>query len=127
MRITLAWFVALVMLAGCATRGAESGPRRDRDVITAEEIEEINVATAFDVIRQLRPEYLRSRGQMSLRDSEPEYAVVYLNGVKYGGLEQLRTIRAMDIAEIRYIGASDATTRWGTGHFGGVIEITVKT
>jgi hypothetical protein len=27
------------------------------------------------------------------------------------------------VKEIRYISASDATTRWGTGHSGGVILV----
>ncbi len=118
--------LAFLVFAACASNPGSDSPGRQRDVITAEEIAQLNVATAFDIVRQLRPEYLRSRGTMSLREGGSEYAVVYMNGMRLGGPEQLHQIRASDVQTIRYINASDATTRWGTGHTGGVIEVTVK-
>lgn len=118
--------VLATAMAACSSNPSGDTPSRQRDLITAEEIAAINVATAFDVVRQLRPEFLRSRGTMSLRETGGEYAVVYMNGMRMGGPEQLHQIRASDVETIRYISATDATTRWGTGHTGGVIEVTVK-
>jgi hypothetical protein len=48
---------------------------------------------------------------------------VYLNNVRHGGVMSLRDILVTDIQEIRFISASDATTRWGTGHGSGVIMV----
>lgn len=126
LRRSLFTLLAGAILAACSGNPGTDSPNRQRDLISPEEIAELNVSTAYDVVRQLRPEYLRSRGTMSLREAGGEYAVVYLNGMRLGGLDQLNSIRATDVQMIRYISASDATTRWGTGHTGGVIEVVVK-
>lgn len=127
MRRSLLPVLAALAFAACASSGGTgSTSPRDRNLITAEEISALNVATAFDVVRQLRPEFLRSRGTMSMRQADSEYAIVYMNGMRLGGPEQLHQIRATDVQAIRYISAADATTRWGTGHTGGVIEVIVK-
>jgi hypothetical protein len=123
-------FIGTVLLAGMLAAACGSAPRngppRSRNVITAEEIAPLNVSTAWDIVQRLRPDYLRSRGSTSITRPSAQYAVVYVNGVRAGGLEQLRSIRAGDVETIRYISASDATTRWGTDHSGGVIEVTTK-
>lgn len=123
---TIAILALTMAIVGCSSRGAPDRPGRERHLITAQEINELNLSTAYDVVRHLRPEFLRSRGTMSLRNTRGEFAVVYINGMRAGGLDQLNAIRANDVDTIRYISASDATTRWGTGHTGGVIEVTVK-
>ena len=41
-----------------------------------------------------------------------------------GGVEELRSIRAEHVVEIRYMSASEATTRFGTGYTGGLILVT---
>jgi hypothetical protein len=38
----------------------------------------------------------------------------------------LRNVRVMDIREIRYLSDPEATTRYGTGHAGGVIHVLLK-
>jgi hypothetical protein len=43
--------------------------------------------------------------------------------VRHGDIQSLRSILIEEIAEVRFISASDATTRWGTGHAGGVIQV----
>jgi len=43
-----------------------------------------------------------------------------------GELITLQNIPVAEIAEIRYISGPDATTRWGTGVLGGVIEVIRK-
>ena len=80
-------------------------------------------ATAFEVVQELRPHYLRARGPSSGMNPAPAYPIVYLNDFRAGGLEALRSIRIVEIEEIRYISAADATTRWGTGHTAGVIQV----
>ena len=116
--------LAVLCVAACASSSAAT-PRRTRDVITAEEIARTRPGTAYDVVEALRPEFLRSRGPVST-DGTQEYAVVYLDGVRAGGLIELRRVPAEVLAEIRYISGPDATTRYGTGHAGGAILITTK-
>lgn len=41
-------------------------------------------------------------------------------------VDSLRQLSADQIYRIQYINASDATTRFGTDHFGGAILITTK-
>jgi hypothetical protein len=49
--------------------------------------------------------------------------VVYLNDNRLGGTDQLRQLAISEISEIRYYSASEATTKWGTGHSAGAIQI----
>lgn len=120
-------YVALLAaLAGCASSGNGSRSLQSRNVITAAEVQEINVTTVYEAIMQLRPHFLQSRGQTSIRDPSAGEPVVYVNGVRYGSTSTLQGLRAMDVAEIRFLSASDATTRYGTGHVGGVIEVRTR-
>ena len=70
--------------------------------------------------------FLRTRGATSLQDLTPVQAVVYLDGVRYGKLESLRTLNIDEIREIEFISAGDATTRYGTDHLGGAILIRTR-
>ena len=118
----------VLLLAACAI--APSGAGRmsgeDRDVLTAAEISQSGGATAYEVIAQLRPEFLRSRGLSSLLAATAPTAVVYMDNVQLGGLEVLRTVGAQTISRVEYLSASDATTRFGTDHTGGAILISTK-
>ena len=61
------------------------------------------------------------RYQMSKEDLAD--LVVYLNENRLGGSDQLRQVAVSDIREIRYFNSSEATTKWGTGHSAGAIQI----
>src|SRR5688572_5259613 len=122
--------LALVLLGGCS-----SGPApvrelgfRDRTILTTEEIQNARAPswTVWELLTQLRPEYLRSRGQSSLRTTGPTTAVIYVNEMRFGELDLLRTMNAEQVLRVQYINAADATTRFGTDHFGGAILITTK-
>jgi hypothetical protein len=110
-----------LLAAACASGGGsgEGGPRRDRNLITSEELIQFSdVGTAYDAIQRLRPAWLRGRGGSSVR--------VFIDGLDMGDTRILRNYRAMAIRECRFISAADATTRWGTGFSGGVIEIFMR-
>jgi hypothetical protein len=89
-------------------------------------MEALQVATAYEVVEQLRPEYLRNRGPTSVSRPTPPEAVVYLDGVRQGGLETLRRIRKQTLREIRYMDAREATTLYGTGHRAGAILVVTR-
>jgi hypothetical protein len=126
--------VALIclLLAACGSVRPESSPTGfagdKRNIITYEEIKAAKTPgwSAWDLIAQTRPNFLRSRGATSLRDPTPVRAVIYLDGVMYGKLESLRTLNVEEIREIEFISAGDATTRFGTDHLGGAILIRTR-
>ncbi len=128
-RVIIAITLSL-MIAGCGSGPAPTSGLgyRNRTILTLEEIRESRTgeSTAFELIQKMRPEYLRSRGASSLRDTTPATAVVYVDDIRYGELESLRTMSADQVFQIRYLSASDATTRFGTDHLGGAILITTK-
>jgi len=123
-------------LAACATGGAATAGSRARgsgDVLTAEEIaKRPGITNAYDAVHLLRPAFLHSRGQTSLNaasttgELEPLPAV-FVDNQQFGSATSLREIPVSDVKEIRFISASDATTRWGTGYPNGVIQVVRRT
>lgn len=74
-----------------------------------------NASTAMEVVRRLRPAWLLARG------ADP---VVYVDNVRRpGGVDALFSVPIDQVRLLEFIGAADATTRWGTGHTGGVIQV----
>jgi hypothetical protein len=71
-------------------------------------------ATAYDAVRRVRPNFLYTRGSR-------EDVVVYLDGVRLGGVEMLYALRPSELALIRHLDASTATTWYGSGHTAGAI------
>jgi hypothetical protein len=119
--------LTLLLYAACASQSGTqaSTPRRVRDLISADEISRVQVGTAYDVVQTLRPEYLRSRSTATFSGAQ-ELAVVYIDGVRAGSVDQLRRVPRETLNEIRYVNAADATTRFGTGHAGGAILVATK-
>ena len=120
--------LVLPLLLACSSgpRTESATPRGSRDLITRAQIERNVAADAWDLVQRLRPEYLRPQRGASSLSAPPLSAVVYLDGVKRGTPELLRSLRTSDIEEIRFISGTDATTRWGTDHGGGVIEVKTR-
>ena len=132
-RVVLAAAAALTTLA-CATTGSSSSglrPKsRSQDIIVEAEItaSASEAANALQIIEKLRPQMLRSRGLGSPTDVTGESArpKVYVDNVAYGDLGTLTNLTANQIKEIQFINSRDATTKWGTGHMGGVILVTTR-
>ena len=112
-------------MSACASSGATS-PRRSLDVITQAEMTATNLPSVYEAVQRLRPQWLRGRGSTSSMNNDPALPVIYVSGMRQGGPEALRSLRTNDVSEVRFISASDATTRWGTGHIGGAIEVIVR-
>ncbi|MEK6689483.1 MAG: hypothetical protein AABZ01_13620 [Gemmatimonadota bacterium] len=112
------------MVIAAASPAEAQKPKRNPDVITAEEIAaRTDIQTAYDAVRRLRGGMLRTRpGGSVLRGSDPIW--VYVDNIKAGDLDALENILASRVYEIRKFSASDATTRFGTGHTNGVILVT---
>jgi hypothetical protein len=120
---------------------ATSGQKASATFITADEIARVNVQNGYEAVQKLRPALLRQRqvasanGQGGVSKDAPRITgtnvsagqlVVYVDGTRLGDIDQLRQISASSIASLRYYSASEAQLKWGSGHPGGVIEVTSK-
>ena len=105
---------------------ATSGTKRDNDVITRAEIAASQTTNAYDAIKNLRPVFLRSRGQHTFKSSIVKTAEVFVDGQKHGDVESLKTMSIQSINTIRFLSASAATTKYGTGYTSGVIEVSTR-
>lgn len=122
----LIFVLAVVAPLGCATPHSGTRPSRERDLLLSEEIERTAAVSAYDAVRQLRPEWLRRRGRSSMQNANAEVLVIYLNGLRLGNVQTLNSVAVGSILEIRHLDATDATTRFGTGHAGGALLIRTK-
>jgi hypothetical protein len=124
--------VAVALSVACATSGGGGlhPSSRIQDVIVESEIaaNSSGVTNALQIIEKLRPQMLRSRGVGSPTDATGETSRprVYVDNVDYGSISTLTNLNASQIKEIRFFNSGDATTRYGTGHMGGVILVTMK-
>jgi hypothetical protein len=124
-RRVLAGLVFALTAAACASSG-EGRPSGSPDLINRAQIEASSARTAFDLVNQIRPQWLRSRGTGSIQNPDAGVPVVYVGEVRHGDVESLRGFDPDGIEEIRFINATSATTRYGSGHSGGVIRITLR-
>lgn len=113
--------------AGSSAARAPAPARGSANVITEAEVRGANVNNALEAIQRLRPAMLRGRGSASSSDqSGSQGLVVYVDGSPMGGVDALTNITALTVREIRFLNASDATTRFGTGHPVGAILVTTR-
>jgi len=124
-----------------AAASAGGGPKPSATLITADEIAKLNVLNGYEAVQKLRPAMLSQRQVASAHgqggvaadappikgtDVESGQVVVYMDGTRLGGVEQLRGITASSIATVRYYSASEAQLKWGSNHPGGAIEVVSK-
>lgn len=119
--------IASIVLAGCATHSATESQPVDASVITEAEIDSAHVSTAYDVIHKLRPQFLITRGKMSLDPTvPPALPRVYVDDQLYGDATTLRGISTLAIESIRYYSGPSAQYKYGHDNASGVIAITTK-
>ena len=109
-------------IAACASSGVgdgESGPRREANLITTEELTQVLDRSIYEAIQILRPQWLRRTG---FRNDLP-------SAVTDNQLFELTFLETMpsEMAEsLRFITPTDATFRWGTGYPSGAIEVSTR-
>jgi hypothetical protein len=130
--MTLAYYRVLISTTVAVAVACSVAPTRNRTtappagmVSTAlgdDVISRSDAPTAYQLIRQLRPEFLsaaRARGST-------DQPAVYVDGVHLGGVEVLHTLATSTIREIRRLTPPEATLRFGPGHSAGAILIVMK-
>jgi hypothetical protein len=119
-RLIFASFALTIALAGCASSGGGGGSSRSSPSrLTMEDftpdMQSLNLLT---VIQRLRPAWLRARGN--------SVAVVYVDGNRRGGTNELNTIRIDEVQRVERMSGPDATMRFGTNNDGGAILVTLR-
>ncbi len=87
-------------------------------VISQHEMVTAAVANAWEAVQRLRPSWLRQR----VTSGYGQGLRVYVHNSPRA-MDDLRFISVQHIKLIRLVNARDATTRWGTNHKHGAIEI----
>lgn len=100
--------VTAVALAACASGGGGSEGRTNSSVLTREEMLEVQVANLYDAVERLRPRWLQIRTQMSLTDRTE--IVVFMGRNYVGGPEVLRQFSPNDVAQLRYMDGTTASS-----------------
>lgn len=113
------------MLAACGSGPipqSSSGPRRDSNYISAEELRANRAQTAYDAVQSMRANWLRKkRGEQSFHAAND--VIVYLDNAKMGGLDALRQISTGAVVSMRFFDPAAANYRWGAGHSHGAILV----
>jgi hypothetical protein len=136
------WLVSgvVVVAAGCAsaapgTDGGEAGDSAPDalqasvpatsapNLLSGDELRQVDVGNVYDALRRLRPQWLRARGSASMVTPRATEPIVYVSGIRRGELRTLQNVNLDTVSRVEFIDSRDATTRFGTGHSGGVIWV----
>ena len=116
-----------VQLSGVPADGAHVSIS---SVLGAEEIGRTDERTAWAVVERLRPAFIVAATAWSGGGRSAFYMdsarVVYVDGARAGGLEQLRWIRAEAVQRIERLDGAAATKRFGRDHAAGALMVTTK-
>jgi len=126
--------VGLLLLSGAVgpAQGQQKDDKKvpkDRNVITEQEMANVNVINVLQVIRRLRPAWLTSRGSISMTGmtTKDNTIGVYVDGVRRGeGFPELERIALEQAGEIRYYSVEAAGTKFGSGNPFGAIEVITR-
>jgi len=109
----------MLVLSACASGGgggSDGSPRRQANVITAEELSGVAQLDCLQAIQRLRPDWLRTRTSA--------FPAIFVDGRESLSSDVLQSVPVANVQEIRFLAARDATTRFGTGYISGAILIT---
>ena len=118
----------LLLEAACVSgSGREGQARSSGSSITGEELAGLPPLSVHQAVERLRPNWLRGR-VTTVRGvaGQSYFPRVFIDGIPSGEIQRLHELNSRDVREIRFLSASDATTRFGTGYPGGVIEVLMK-
>lgn len=112
----------LLTATACATTGGAGGTstKSSSTKITKPEITASSASSAYDVVSQLHPDWLRpsksnltgvlsstQTGQTGVRQP---VVLVYLDGVRMGGVDQLRSLSAAVVMSIEFVDGDRVAT-----------------
>jgi hypothetical protein len=123
------WLSPLVIAAVSACNSPRLAPNLSTNpqLITEDEVVASVATTAYELIHNLRPNFLSYRGETSFdRKTSRPYPNVYVDDQAFGPISVLNSIPASDVSSVRLYRSSEAMTKYGTGNAGGVIAIVTR-
>jgi hypothetical protein len=122
-RRVLSLVIVLISVAcASATTAGPDGGRRSPNLITLQEMQQRGqFSSLYDLVRDLRPRWLRAQGPDSF--GAPGQVQVHMDGNRLGSVEALRTLSAHGVTSITWLGPIDAAARFGLDHGHGVILV----
>lgn len=156
-RALVALAVLAMVVPGPSLEAQQTKVKRDRNLITAQELSELQGHNGYEVVQKLRPDWLRraerrvtldarvdrtgnasGRGQGQDNEdmmasptedvtAQPLKLTVFVDQTEMGGVEELQRIRNDEIEEMRFLNGSDAQQRYGPRFAAGVIQVRLKT
>jgi hypothetical protein len=109
------------ILIACGSAGAHNA-----NVITAPELSRSKARNAYDAIRQIRPDLLRTRYPGTVVYFKARQPLVAVDNTLVGGVEVLRTLPTGKVARIEYVNSWVAAKRYGTGLGNGLMLIETR-
>ena len=110
----------LPILLACASGGV------DANIITAPELSRSRATNAYDAIRRIRPELLRTRDPGSVVYFRPNRPLVAVDNTLVGGVEVLRAMSIDSVARIEYVSPWKAAKLYGSTFANGVMLIETR-
>jgi hypothetical protein len=120
---------ALPWALACASTGGSagtSGPRPERNLITAEELRGVSASNLYDAIRLLRPQWMSATNPSTFRIEAEGNIVVYMDRIRFGEPEQLRAFPPSLAVSVRFLDPSEANAEFGVGHLKGAIVVVTR-
>jgi hypothetical protein len=123
----------VVACAHPATTNDPNGPApaaasHDRALLVGDELHSSGDQYLYDVVRRLRPDWLRTHGSTSLAtgmsgntDGDPVH--VYVGVIRMGGPEILTRLPTNNVDSLKFFSAAQAQARFGPGNVNGVIQV----
>ena len=111
--------------SGGESETSAAASRGNSRLIVRAELDQLAGRSAWEAVEVHNLRWLQPRRGASI-NSGPSYARVVIDGAVRGELNELRRMSAENIETMRYLSAPDATTKYGTGYPGGVIEVTMR-
>lgn len=120
--LPLTALVVASTVAACS-HGAPQGVAPNSDIIRRDELSKSSALNAYEAVQRLRPQFFRSRGRTSIIRQQSTTPTVILDDRPLGDVSYLRDLAVSTIYEIRYLTASQAQTKYGSGYPGGAIVV----
>jgi hypothetical protein len=95
------------------------------DLITRADIDRGQWRNVYELVRNLRPRWIRTRGVTHL-PGQAGGVQVYVDGTRLGGVDLLRDLPTAAIQNLTWVDPISAAGRWGPNHGDGVIEVSYR-
>jgi hypothetical protein len=103
--------LTLLMVTACASSGVQRSSGSP-DKLSRAELDATTTTSLYDVINQLRPNWLRPPGMTmtGLQNSGSQQVTVYLDNQPLGGIETLRQITTPSVGSVEFLTPTRAAT-----------------